>query len=500
MPHPSNFHDAAELLKAILAGTLPADAQMDRYFRARREMGVRDRGFVAETVYGCLREMRMLEYLTTPGRAAAPGHPGPHAALLRPWRAEVEQRLEHDYREVGGRATPGAVAELPSATDKPSLMTGRASKSANAPSLARGPRLDPIGEASRASFSFDLIAAYLVTHGYSGRSLEELGYRGDARQLAERVRGLDQATVPFAVRANLPDWLAERLLAQFGEAEALALVQALNQPATLDLRVNTFKAERAEVQARLAKEGVAVEPTPYSPIGLRRAERAALFSTQCFKDGLIEVQDEGSQLLSYLLEPKRNEMIVDFCAGAGGKTLHLGSLMANTGTVYAFDVSARRLEKLTPRLRRAGLGNVRTVTIRHERDDRVRRLHGKINRVLVDAPCSGVGTLRRNPDIKWRTLNLPELVDTQKRILAAAAQLVKPGGRLVYATCSLLREENEDIVEAFLATHADFCVVPAGEILARRHIPLEMPEPALRLLTHRHHTDSFYAVALDRHG
>ena len=221
------------------------------------------------------------------------------------------------------------------------------------------------------------MAAYLVTHGYSGRALEELGYRGDARQLAERVRGLDQATVPFAVRANLPDWLAERLLTQFTETEALALVQALNQPATLDLRVNTFKAERAEVQARLTQEGVAVEPTPYSPIGLRRAERAALFSTQSFKDGLFEVQDEGSQLLSYLLEPKRNEMIVDFCAGAGGKTLHIGGLMANTGTVYAFDVSARRLEKLTPRLRRAGLGNVRTVTIRHERDDRVRRLHGK---------------------------------------------------------------------------------------------------------------------------
>ncbi|HLD14676.1 MAG TPA: RsmB/NOP family class I SAM-dependent RNA methyltransferase [Burkholderiales bacterium] len=459
MPHPSNFHDAAELLKIILEGTLPADAQMDRYFRARREMGVRDRGFVAETVYGCLREKRMLEYLTTPGTADDSMDAGSRASSGT--NAEAKQRLE----------------PLPSATDKPSLATARA---------------------DRTSSSFDLVAAYLVTHGYSGRALEELGYRGDARQLAERVRGLDQATVPFAVRANLPDWLAERLLAQFSEAEALALVQALNQPATLDLRVNIFKAERAEVQARLIQEDVTVEPTPYSPIGLRRAERAALFSTQGFKDGLFEVQDEGSQLLSYLLEPKRNEMIVDFCAGAGGKTLHIGSLMANTGTVYAFDVSAKRLEKLTPRLRRAGLGNVRTVTIRHERDDRVRRLHGKINRVLVDAPCSGTGTLRRNPDIKWRTLNLPELVDTQKRILAAAAQLVKPGGRLVYATCSLLREENEDVIEDFVAAHADFHIVPANEILARRHIPLEMPGPALRLLTHRHHTDSFYAAVLDR--
>ena len=199
MPHPSNFRDAAELLKIILEGTLPADAQMDRYFRARREMGVRDRGFVAETVYGCLREKRMLEYLTTPGMA------------------KVEQRLEHDYREVGGRVTPGAVTELPSTTDKPSLMTGRASKASGTPS------------------SFDLIAAYLVTHGYSGRSLEELGYRGDARQLAERVRGLDQTAVPFAVRANLPDWLAGRLPARLGEAQAL-------------LHLGAFGLERVDAQ------------------------------------------------------------------------------------------------------------------------------------------------------------------------------------------------------------------------------------------------------------
>ena len=172
--------------------------------------------------------------------------------------------------------------------------------------------------------------------------------------------------------------------------------------------------------------------------------------------------------------------------------------MANTGTVYAFDVAARRLEKLAPRLRRAGLNNVRSVVLGSERDDRVQRLRGKIDRVLVDAPCSGTGTLRRNPDIKWRTIDLPALVEAQQRILTAAAQLLKPGGRLVYATCSLLREENEDIVEAFLAAHGEFRIVPVGDILARRHIPLAMPEPALRLLTHRHHTDSFYAVALER--
>ncbi len=414
MSKPILLKSAVELLRTVLTGTLPADSQMDRYFRAHAQMGVRDRGFVAETVYGCLRRKRLLEYLC------------------------------------------------------------------------------------RSDACDCLVSAFLLSEGYSARALEEAGFTGDGRALAERVRTLDETTLPFAVQTDLPDWLGERLRAQLGDDETLALARALNQPATLDLRANTLKAGRDELRARLAEEGFPTEPTPYSPVGLRRAQRVPLFQTKCFQQGLFEVQDEGSQLLSLLLEPRRHEMVVDFCAGAGGKTLHLGALMANTGTVYAFDVSSRRLSKFKPRLKRAGLQNVRMTVIAHERDDRVRRLHGKINRVLVDAPCSGVGTLRRNPDIKWRTLNLPELVDTQKRILAAAAQLVKPGGRLVYATCSLLREENEEIIEGFLAAHADFCIVPAGEILARRHIPLEMPEPALRLLPHRHHTDGFYAVALER--
>ena len=414
MPRPIHLQQATELLEAILTGRLPADVQMERFFRAHPKMGVRDRGFVAEAVYGCLRRKRLLAHL------------------------------------AGGDRPP------------------------------------------------DLVAAFLLTEGYSARALEETGFKGDARALAERVRTLDEASLPFAVRADLPDWLAERLLAQFGAAEALALAAALNHPAPVDLRVNTLKATRAEARARLAEEGFPTEPTPYSPAGLRRHDRAPMFRTKCFQDGLFEVQDEGSQLLALMLEPKRQEMVVDFCAGAGGKTLHLGALLANTGTVYAFDTSAPRLEKLKPRLKRAGLHNVRVAAIAHERDARVQRLKGKIDRVLVDAPCSGVGTLRRNPDIKWREINLPELTETQKRILAAAAELVKPGGRLVYATCSLLREENEDIVQDFLATRPEFRLVPADEILARRHVPLETTGTALRLYPHRHQTDGFYAVALER--
>jgi 16S rRNA (cytosine967-C5)-methyltransferase len=414
MAKPILLHSAAELLQRILSEKMPADRQMEGYFRTHRDMGVRDRGFVAETVYGCLRERRWLEHIAG-------------SALL-----------------------------------------------------------------------LDVVAAYLLTHGYSARALEETGFRGDARGMVERARTLDKATLPFAIQANMPDWLAQRLRAQFGEAESLALAIALNQPAPVDMRVNTIKARRDEVLTRLTQEGFPCEITPYSPSGLRRHDRAPIFKTLCFKEGLFEVQDEGSQLLTLMLEPRRQEMVVDFCAGAGGKTLHIGALMANTGTVYAFDVLAKRLEKLKPRLRRAGLNNVRMVTISHERDARAQRLKGKIDRVLVDAPCSGTGTLRRNPDIKWRDINLTELTDTQQRILAAAAELLKPGGRLVYATCSLLKEENEDIVEKFLATRPEFHIAPVNEILERRHIPLSMTGDALRLLPHMHQTDGFYAVALER--
>ena len=352
-----------------------------------------------------------------------------------------------------------------------------------------------------------LVAAWLaIRQDWSVRALADNGYHGDATVLLERVRNPKTDPLPPAVACDLPDWLYERLLAHYGEAETRALSAALNEPATLDLRVNTLKATREEAAACLVEAGFPAEPTPYSPSGLRRTERAPLFKTPCFEKGLIEVQDEGSQLLSLLLEPKRGEMIVDFCAGAGGKTLHLGALMANSGSLYALDTAAKRLARLKPRLARAGLGNVRSVVIGHERDQRVLRLAGKIDRVLVDAPCSGTGTLRRNPDIKWRPIDLEKLLASQRVILDAAATLVKPGGRLVYATCSLLREENDDVVSGFLKRHPEFTALSATEVLARRQITLPAtPLPlgaaltdALRLLPHQHHTDGFFALVMQR--
>jgi 16S rRNA (cytosine967-C5)-methyltransferase len=249
---------------------------------------------------------------------------------------------------------------------------------------------------------------------------------------------------------------------------------------------------------------VTAEPTPYSPWGLRVQGKPALQKLDVFTRGDVEVQDEGSQLLALLTDPKRGEMVVDFCAGAGGKTLALGAAMRNTGRLYAFDTSGHRLAALKPRLARSGLSNVYPIQIAHERDDRIKRLAGKIDRVLVDAPCSGLGTLRRNPDLKWRQnpASVAELQAKQRAILAGAARLLKPGGRLVYATCSLLADENEAVVAAFEAdVGLGFDPVPADEALERAGVPQArglVSGPYLRLWPHRHATDGFYAAAWQR--
>jgi 16S rRNA (cytosine967-C5)-methyltransferase len=336
-----------------------------------------------------------------------------------------------------------------------------------------------------------------------------------SRELGLSLRELDDALAPderawareFKARrpdltpaeaADLPDWLWEAL-GKAIPAERDALARAWLAPAPLDLRVNPFKTSRDAARAALAADGIDASPTPYSPLGLRVAGKPALQRHRLFLGGAIEVQDEGSQLLCFLVAPKRSEMIVDFCAGAGGKTLLLGALMRSQGRLYAFDVSPRRLAKLKPRLARSGLSNVHPVRIADERDNHVKRLAGKIDRVLVDAPCSGFGTLRRNPDLKWRhpQTAIPELAAKQARVLAAAAGLVKPGGRLVYATCSVLPDENEAIVEGFLGAHSDFALGDAAAELARAGIALDTGR-LLQLYTHRHGCDGFFAAVLER--
>ncbi len=313
------------------------------------------------------------------------------------------------------------------------------------------------------------------------------------------VNQVDRATLPEKLRHNLPDWLATALREALGE-EFWPLVNALNEAAPLDLRVNVLKAKREEVQRALTEAGFTVAPTPHSPWGLRVQGKPALHKLDVFTQGLVEVQDEGSQLLALLTDPKRGEMVVDFCAGAGGKTLALGAAMRSTGRLYAFDISGHRLDALKPRLARSGLSNVHPAQIAHERDERIKRLAGKIDRVLVDAPCSGLGTLRRNPDLKWRQSPkaLEVLQARQAAILAGAARLLKPGGRLVYATCSLLACENEEIANAFTAAQAGiFEPLPAGAALEAARVADPAPLLSgdyLRLWPHRHQTDGFFAA------
>ena len=325
------------------------------------------------------------------------------------------------------------------------------------------------------------------------------GLSDEEVEFLARIKEIDRTLMPAQKRANLPDWLYEKFVAQYGEEETVTLAEALNQPAPLDLRVNSIKATRDDVMNELAQAPIAAEPMPFAPLGLRVHKKPSLQNLPLFKSGAIEVQDEGSQVLSQIVGAKRGEMVVDFCAGAGGKTLALGALMRNTGRLYAFDVSEKRLAKLKPRLARSGLSNVHPVQIAHERDVKIKRLAGKVDRVLVDAPCSGLGTLRRNPDVKWRQKPeaVTEMHDKQIAILDGAARLLKGGGRLVYATCSLLDEENDQVVEQFLAAHDDFELVPMSKVLAEQKIDLEMGD-YLKLLPHKHQTDGFFAAVLER--
>ena len=323
------------------------------------------------------------------------------------------------------------------------------------------------------------------------------------QQWRQQVLAVDPGSFSEKLRHNLPDWLASALRSQLGETEFWPLVAALNEPAALDLRVNVLKAKREDMLSVLNQAGLRVAPTPFSPWGIRVPGKPALQKIDAFVRGDIEVQDEGSQLLALLVDAKRGEMVVDFCAGAGGKTLALGASMRSTGRLYAFDTSGHRLDALKPRMARSGLSNVHPAQIAHERDERVKRLSGKIDRVLVDAPCSGLGTLRRNPDLKWRQSPqaVVELQAKQTAILDSAARLVKSGGRLVYATCSLLRDENEVVAEAFGAAHPDFVKLPAEEALLAAHVERAQElthDGYLRLWPHRQATDGFFAALWQR--
>ena len=301
-----------------------------------------------------------------------------------------------------------------------------------------------------------------------------------------RSQRIDRASLPAPIRLSLPDWLAGRIERDAPAGEFEALAAALLEPAPLDLRVNILKSDVATVLAALAGAGIEARPLPDEPNALRVTGKPGLENLDAFAQGWFEVQDLGSQRLCRFAAPRRGQVVVDFCAGAGGKTLALAAAMRSTGQIYACDVAPRRLARLRPRLARSGASNVQPLGIDTERDRRLDRLAGRVDLVLVDAPCSGTGTLRRSPDLKWRIgpEDIGQWAQRQSDILAAAARLVKPGGSLVYATCSLLDEENGDVASRWeaLADGAWSRDIDAG------------PDGELRLWPHRDGSDGFFAV------
>ena len=411
---PAHLDMAAAALRAVLPLEHPADSILRHFFRENPTLGVNDRAFVAETVFGILRHRFFIE-------------------------------------SAVNIATPRS-----------------------------------------------LLLAYLARfQGLNMRELISLVSETEAKLLTG-IKSVSLEAQSLDVQAEFPVWLMEKLRNFMSDSEILDLGRSLQQAAPLDLRVNTLLASRDEVLAVLSKDGIEGSPTPYSPIGIRLAGKPAINRHELFVTGKVEIQDEGSQLLGYLLGPKRRDMVVDFCAGAGGKSLMLGALMRSQGRIYALDNSEKRLNNLKPRLKRSGLSNLYPQLITNENDIKVKRLTGKIDRVLVDAPCSGLGTLRRNPDLKWRQSpqSIEELKRKQAAILASAANLLKPGGRLVYATCSFLPEENQEIVDKFLSTHPRFMQLNCAELLIQQKIPLDTGA-FLQLSPGLHRTDGFFAAALE---
>lgn len=334
---------------------------------------------------------------------------------------------------------------------------------------------------------------------FSGGRFAPMVLTDGERGLLGRLQGgsADHPAMPDEVRAECPDWALEPLRRRFGGSFAREMAVMLAPP-PLDLRVNPLKATRETVLDALRGLGLSAEPCRLAPFGVRVAERPSLSRLPMLKTGAAEIQDEGSQLVALLVDARAGERVVDFCAGAGGKTLAIASQMANKGVVVACDVSENRLKRAAERFRNAGLHNIQTRLLASERDKWVKRHKGGFDRVLVDAPCSGTGTWRRNPDARWRAeeAGLDALVSLQASILDSAARLVKPGGRLVYATCSLLPEENEAQVEAFLAAHPEFQVVPLRE--AAPQITDSGHPQHLSLTPARHGTDGFFAAVMAR--
>lgn len=351
-----------------------------------------------------------------------------------------------------------------------------------------------------------ILTALIKLEGVAIKNLKDILKEPEVKMLEQIKAGSSTIKfdeLPLHVQRDLPEWILEKIQPEFTPEALREFVQALNSPAPLDLRINTIKTSREVVMKALFKSKIeGATETPYSPYGIRLKEKVNISRHPMFLDGAIEVQDEGSQLIGMLVNPKRHEMVADFCAGAGGKTLVLGMMMRSQGRLYAFDVASKRLDNLKPRLKRSGLSNVHPQLMNNENDIKIKRLRRKIDRVLVDAPCTGLGTIRRNPDLKWRQNpeSLAELTQKQLNILSSASELVKEGGRLVYATCSFLPDENEHVIARFLEKHADFEIIPVSKVFEELKIDAltTLSSDFMKLSPVEHQSDGFFGAVLTR--
>jgi 16S rRNA (cytosine967-C5)-methyltransferase len=429
-----------EVLQLVRDSGRPADTLIDTFFRTHKYLGSHDRKFVAEATYGTLRHLRKCETILLEAL-------GGHSEGILPEDGFL--LLAVTYLTTIDRRTPVTVADVSEAV--------------------KSGRLKPFLQS--------------IMHAIPQVTLPETG----------------DAVARIGLKYSFPDWMVRRFLDQYGEAETEQICESLNGQAPLTLRVNTLKTTVEDCSKFLSEEGIQTQPTRLSPFGLVVSKRMNVFQLQSFRDGFFEVQDEGSQLLPFLIDPKPTAKVLDACAGAGGKTLELSALMKNRGEIVATDVHSTRLEELRRRMRRAGTSNVR---IRRVEDitDLADRHRDYFDVVLLDAPCSGIGTLRRNPGMKWVVSEetVSEVAEKQLHILESGAQLVKPGGLIAYATCTLFREENEGIVEKFLSVHPEFALERPPLDESKFDLNPFSEGNYTKLFPHRDGTDGFFIAVIRR--
>jgi 16S rRNA (cytosine967-C5)-methyltransferase len=434
----SHLSAAIEILEAIDAADTAADSIIRAYFRPRRYAGSKDRRNVGNRVYDVIRNRARLDWWI----AGAAGDMQPSARL---------------------RVLTSIL-----------LLDGETSLSVN--------------------FLFD------------GKAHSPPSLNSNEQQLVENLatKPLLHDAMPQGVVYEVPEWLDKSFQYLWGDRYATEMA-ALNNAAPVDIRVNLSRVSREQAQKSLSIDHVKTTTSALSPSGLRLVERARLEETKAFKKGLIEVQDEGSQLIALLCEAKPEMTVVDYCAGSGGKTLALADAMGmqggatGAGQLLACDISTKRLSGLKERLKRAGTSDVQQMVL--DNKTAISELSEKADRVLIDVPCSGVGAWRRHPEARWRltSARLQRHVSDQQKILTAAAKMVKPGGRLIYATCSLLTDENEDRVEAFLGQHDDFTALSIADVWIKA-LKTRCPSATygLRLSPANTGTDGYFCAVMER--